>query len=124
MKVVQISSLEGTEFPAGRRTRVIVGQNGAVTAMNFSQGFVEIHQGGRIPLHSHDMEESYTILSGSGKMTVGAETLAVGKGDLVLIDPNLPHELVNTGDEELQMMFVYSPASVADHWKQELSGEL
>jgi len=124
MRIVSIRSIEGMEMPAGRTTRVIVGKNGAIQGANFAQGYVEIHVGGEIPLHAHAMEETYTILSGTGEMTVAEETRRVKRGDLVLIDPDLPHGLKNVGETELQLMFVYSPATIADHWGQELSGEL
>ena len=35
---VNIWDIKGTEFPAGRRTRVILGQNGAMEGSKFCQG--------------------------------------------------------------------------------------
>ena len=40
MEKVNIWDIEGTEFPAGRRTRVILGQNGAMEGSKFCQGYV------------------------------------------------------------------------------------
>lgn len=124
MEKINIFEIEGTEFPAGRRTRVIIGDNGAISGEYFCQGYVVIYKGGYIPLHEHITVETYTILKGVGEMTVDGKTAEVKAGDCVYIDKNKEHGLKNTGDEELHMMFVYAPKMVADHWGQELSGEL
>ena len=49
MEKVNIWDIEGTEFPAGRRTRVILGQNGAMEGSKFCQGYVVVYKGGGIP---------------------------------------------------------------------------
>ena len=43
MQKVNIWDIEGTEFPAGRRTRVILGQNGAMEGDKFCQGYVVVY---------------------------------------------------------------------------------
>lgn len=123
-KVNVFEDIEGTEFPAGRRTRVIIGENGAINGDYFCQGYVVIYPGGSVPLHDHVTVETYTILKGRGMMTVDCETLAVKEGDTVYMESGKSHGLVNNGDEDLHMMFVYAPKMVAEHWAQESAGEL
>ena len=114
MKKVNIfEDIEGMEFPAGRRTRVMYGENGAVDGEYFCQGYVVIYPGGSIPLHDHITIETYTILKGTGELTIGNETQPVKAGDTAYVDRNQPHGLVNTGDEDMHMMFVYAPKMVA-----------
>lgn len=125
MKKVNIfEEIEGMEFPSGRRTRVMYGENGAVDGEYFCQGYVVIYPGGCIPLHDHFTVETYTILAGEGEMTVAGETQPVKAGDTVYIDHGQPHRLVNTQDTDLHMLFVYAPKMVAEHWAQEASGAL
>ncbi|MDR1534260.1 MAG: cupin domain-containing protein [Planctomycetota bacterium] len=124
MQKVNIFSIEGTEYPAGRRTRVILGDNGALPGQLFCQGYVEIHPGGSIPGHRHETVESYLILEGEGNMTVAGETLPVKKGDCVFVEPNQEHGLDNSGSGELRLVFVYAPKIVVDHWAREMAGEL
>lgn len=124
MNKVRIMEVEGTEFPAGRRTRVLLGENGAIDGEHFCQGFVVIYPGGYIPEHEHVTVESYTILKGTGVMTVDGESQPVSEGDLVYMESGKPHSLRNTGDTDMHMMFVYAPKMVVDHWAQEQSGEL
>ena len=47
MEKVNIWDIEGTEFPAGRRTRVILGQNGAMEGSKFCQGYVVVYRAER-----------------------------------------------------------------------------
>lgn len=125
MKKISIfKDIEGMEFPTGRRTRVMYGENGAINGEYFCQGYVVIYPGGSIPIHDHETIETYTIIKGRGEMTIGEETETVETGDSVYIDRNLPHGLVNTGTEDMHMMFVYAPKVVVDHWAQEMNGEL
>jgi len=119
-----LKDVEGTEFPAGRRTRVLVGVDSPIQAQHFVQGYVVIYPGGSIPAHEHETEETYTILNGSGEMTVGSEVRAVSTFDLVYIPPGVEHALKNTGTEPMEMMFVYAPKMVVDHWAQEKNGTL
>ena len=123
-KVNVFTEIEGTEFPAGRRTRVVIGENGAINGDYFCQGYVVIYPGGTIPLHDHVTVETYTILNGQGEMTVDGETEAVQEGDAIYIESGKSHGLVNTGTEDMHMMFVYAPKMIAEHWAQETAGEL
>lgn len=59
MTVFQIDEVQGTRFPAGRHTRVIVGPGGPVEAQGFVMGHVTIFPGGSVPVHSHAQEEVY-----------------------------------------------------------------
>ena len=124
MQKVNIFDIEGMEFPAGRRTRVILGDNGAIGGEYFCQGYVVIYPKGSVPLHEHETVESYTVLRGSGVMTVGEESEPVREGDLVYVERGKPHSLTNTGECDLHMMFVYAPKMVVDHWAQEQAGTL
>lgn len=124
MERINIWDVEGTEFPAGRRTRVILGQNGAMKGEQFCQGYVVIYKDGSIPEHEHETVESYTVIKGMGEMDVDGERQVVREGDCIFIRSGQKHALYNKGEGELHMMFVYSPSVIVDHWAQEQNGEL
>lgn len=124
MNKIKIMDVEGTEFPAGRKTRVLLGENGAINGEHFCQGYVVIYPGGYIPEHEHPTVESYTILQGHGVMTVDGESQPIFQGELVYMEAGKSHGLRNTGDRDMHMMFVYAPNMIVDHWAQEKSGEL
>lgn len=119
MDKINIFDIEGMEFPAGRRTRVILGQNGAIRGEKFCQGFVVIYPGGGIPEHNHETVESYTILKGYGVIEIDGEKQRVKEGDFVFIPSGKSHSLSNTGEEDMHMVFVYAPDIIVDHWAQE-----
>ena len=124
MNKINLFQIEGMTFPSGRRTRVMLGENGAINGEYFCQGYVVVDPNGTVPEHVHETVESYTILQGQGEITVSGETQPVGPGDMVYIERGQPHSLRNTGDSDMHMMFVYAPKMVVDHWAQEASGEL
>src|SRR2546430_1886868 len=67
--------------------------------------------GARVARHHHQAtEEVYYILSGHGRMTVGAEERAVAAGDAVFIPRETSHTLANTGPEPLVLLLVCGPA--------------
>ena len=54
-----IFEIKGTEFPAGRCTRVMLGENGCINGDYFCQGYVMVHPDGSVPEHDHATVESY-----------------------------------------------------------------
>jgi len=123
MKTVKLNEIKGMTFPAGRTTRVLTGQN-MLPTKNFTAGYVVIEPKGKVPLHNHSNEEIYIFVKGKGKMTVGSEEETVEAVSAVYVESNAKHFLQNTGDEEMIMIFVYSPAGIAAHWSEEIAGKL
>jgi len=62
-----------------------------------------------IPHHHAVTEEIYYILAGSGDMTLGDDTRAVGPGDAIAIPPGLRHTIRNTGSSELVFLCTCAP---------------
>ena len=62
------------------------------------------------PLHNHHAnEEMFFILQGTGELRVGEASYPLRKGDFVANPPggpDLAHQIVNTGDEELRYLAV------------------
>lgn len=124
MQFHTIADIEGTIFPAGRHTRVMVGEKAPIRAQHFQMGRVTIFPGGKVPLHHHPNEEVYVALEGQGHIQVGDEQRPFPAGSYIYIPPDTPHELTNPGDKDFTFLFVYAPAATVDHWKQELEGTL
>lgn len=123
MKIVKLDDIEGMTFAAGRTTRVLTGRN-LLPTKNFTAGYVVIQPKGRIPLHAHSNEEIYIFAKGTGKMKVGSKEEIVEAVSAIYIEPNAEHLLQNIGDDEMIMIFVYSPAGIANHWSEEMAGKL
>lgn len=123
MKVVKLNEIEGMTFPAGRTTKVFTGDH-LLPVKNFTAGYVVIKPKGRVPLHAHTNEEIYIILKGKGIMKVGAEEKGVEAVCAIYIEPQAEHLLQNTEDDDLIMIFVYSPSGIVNHWSEEMTGKL
>jgi len=80
--------------------------------------------GGQVPWHNQEQEEVYFIVEGEGEMCLGEERQAVRTGQAVFIPSKVFHQLTNTGDKPMRMIYVYGPAGDVAHWKQELEGTL
>ena len=125
MTIADLSEIQGRTYPARRRTQNLVGGVSPVQAKNFSMGNVTLEpKGGQVPWHNQEQEEVYFIVEGEGEMCLGEERKAVRTGQAVFIPSKVFHQLTNTGDKPMRMIYVYGPAGDVAHWKQELEGTL
>ena len=125
MIVADLSQIEGRVYPARRRTRNLVGGASPIQCENFCLGYVVLEpKGGQVPWHNQEQEEIYFVLEGTGEMCLGEERQTVTSGQAVYIPPGVFHQLTNTGDTPMKMMYCYGPAGDVAHWRQELDGTL
>lgn len=125
MIIADLNEMEGRVYPARRRTRNLVGGVSPIQATNFSLGFVLLEpDGGQVPWHNQEQEETYFILEGEGEMCLGEEHQIVSSGQAVYIPSGVFHQLTNTGSTPMKMLYCYGPAGDVAHWKQELEGTL
>lgn len=119
MSKINLNDIEGMRFPTGRHTRVLIGADSPIQADNFTMGYVKIDPQGSVPKHDHYQEEVYYIVAGNGTINLDGEISEASEGTAIYIPSNTSHELINTSDNEMIMMFVYSPAGTVEHWDEE-----
>jgi mannose-6-phosphate isomerase-like protein (cupin superfamily) len=125
MTRVDLDAVEGRRFPAGRRTKHIVGGLSPIQSPDFALGLVTLDpDGGQVPWHNQDQQEVYFVVEGTGEMCLGTEREAVGSGQAVAIPPGVFHQITNTGSTPLRLIYCYGPAGDVAHWRQELDGTL
>ncbi len=125
MVTIDANEVEGRRYPAGRRTRAIVGGASPLQARNFCLGLVVLDPGGgQVPWHNQEQEEVYLVLEGTGEMCLGAERAILRAGQAVSIPPRIFHQITNVGQEPLRLVYCYGPAGDVAHWRQELEGTL
>jgi quercetin dioxygenase-like cupin family protein len=61
--------------------------------------------GQEVPLHYHDSNEYWIIISGKGICTTEGDTYEIGPGDLVLTKKGDEHSLIVT--EEMVAVYIY-----------------
>ena len=125
MIIADLADIEGRGYPAGRRTKNLVGGLSPITAEHFCMGYVTLDPGGgQVPWHNQDQEEIYFVIEGEGEMCLGEERAPIRAGQAVYIPPGKFHQLTNTGGVRMVMLYCYSPAGDVAHWRQELDGTL
>ena len=125
MNIADLNEIEGRRYPAGRRTRNLVGGASPIQAESFCLGYVTLDpDGGQVPWHNHVQEEVYFILEGTAEMCIDHERQLLTAGQAVYIPSEAFHQLTNIGDEPLKMIYCYGPAGDVAHWRQELEGTL
>jgi mannose-6-phosphate isomerase-like protein (cupin superfamily) len=125
MTIADLSLIEGRRYPARRRTQNIAGGLSPIQATAFSMGYVTLDpDGGQVPWHNQEQEELYFVLEGTGEMCLGDERQTMKAGQSVFIPPRVFHQMTNTGEGPLRMIYVYGPAGDVAHWRQELEGTL
>ena len=124
MDFARVQDIAGTVFPAGRHTRVLVGETAPITAKGFCMGQVTVFPGGQVPAHEHGQEEVYYVIDGQGEIEIDGETQVVTRGEAVYVPSGKTHNLRNPRTENMTFIFVYSPAGVVDHWKEEMAGKM
>lgn len=71
---------------------------------------MSIPPGGDIGYESHEhVEQLLFVQSGRGRVVIAGEAQPIGPGDVVVATPGVGHDIVNTGDEPLQIFTVYTP---------------
>jgi len=125
MIVADLAKIAGRGYPARCRTQNLVGGASPIQATNFSMGHVTLEpRGGQVPWHNQEQEEIYFIVEGTGEMCLGEEKQTVRAGQAVYIPPRVFHQLTNTGETAMRMLYCYGPAGDVAHWRQELDGTL
>lgn len=77
---------------------------------NQSLAEARVPPGGITALHRHRAsEELYSVLEGTGQMTLGDKRFAVAAGDTVCIPPGTPHRIENTGAGTLKILCCCAP---------------
>jgi quercetin dioxygenase-like cupin family protein len=125
MIIADLKSIEGRVYPARRRTQNLIGGASPIQAKNFAMGYVTLEpRGGQVPWHNQEQEEIYFIVDGIGEMCLGEERRTISSGQAAYIPSGIFHQLTNTGDAPMHMIYCYSPTGEVAHWRQELAGIL
>jgi mannose-6-phosphate isomerase-like protein (cupin superfamily) len=123
--IADLAQIAGRVYPARRRTQNLVGGMSPIQASNFAMGMVTLEPGGgQVPWHNQEQEEIYFIVEGTGEMCLGEEKRAISTGQAAYIPSGVFHQLTNTGQTPMRMMYCYGPAGDVAHWRQELAGTL
>jgi quercetin dioxygenase-like cupin family protein len=75
---------------------------------NMVMGVARLRKGESLEPHRHAEPESYFGLRGRGVVTVEGARHIIEAGTLVFIPGNAQHQIVNDGNEELQILYAFA----------------
>lgn len=73
-----------------------------------------LQPGEDIGLEVHDLDQFLYVVDGTGEAVVGSDSDTVQAGSAVIVPAGAEHNVTNTGQSELKLFTVYSPAEHAD----------
>jgi uncharacterized cupin superfamily protein len=105
--VVDLTAVEQGEATAGRA--FLLGATPEVGCASVTQ-FIGLIPPGRAPDHFHGYDEVIYVLEGEGVLEIGGEQAPLRPGTCIHLPRRLVHCLANTGDAELRVLGVFTPA--------------
>ena len=107
--VIDSEKVEGVRRMPSRISKLLLSEF-SVGAKNLSMGVNITDIGSMIPKHAHEGgEEAMFIISGKGTLVVENEERELGPGMAIYMPPGVEHSILNTGEGELKLVWVYSP---------------
>lgn len=114
LKAVNIKDVEGIRRDPPRTSWILVSEK-TVGSQNLAMGINRTHPGGEVPLHKHEHEEEVMyFISGKGRFITDDDEIALEPGVCVYNPPGGMHKIVNTGDVDLEFVWIYAP-QLASH---------
>lgn len=81
---------------------------------DLGMGLATVPPGGSTETHSHPEFEHFLIVAGSGRALIGDETVEVGRGDILVVDPERVHHFENTSlDCPMEVLCLWSMEAFA-----------
>ncbi len=84
----------------------------ATGATAFVNGVTAFPSGGAIPWHTHNVDESVTLLEGTGQFESEGTVQTVKPWDTVFVPAGVPHRFVNKGNSTMRILWVYGGTRV------------
>lgn len=91
---------------------------GSVKFEGYAYGFgtsffhVKDQPGEGPPLHIHPYPETWIVIKGSVRFTVGGEDIAASPGNIVVAGREIPHKFVNVGTGLLEMVCIHPSPNI------------
>jgi mannose-6-phosphate isomerase-like protein (cupin superfamily) len=78
--------------------------------------FVDMEPGNGPRLHRHAYEEIFIVLEGQAKFTIGSGTVDARAGQVLIVEPGVPHKFVNSGDGPLRQIDIHASDRFITEW--------
>jgi mannose-6-phosphate isomerase-like protein (cupin superfamily) len=78
--------------------------------------FVDMKPGDGPRLHRHAYEEIFIVLEGQATFTIGSGTTVAHAGQVLIVQPGVPHKFVNSGTGRLRQIDVHASDRFITEW--------
>lgn len=75
-------------------------------------GITTFQPGTRLPLHSHNVEESVLVLEGQATAQIGEQHVDLSPGNATWVPRGVPHRFLNRGPSLMRIYWVYAGREV------------
>jgi quercetin dioxygenase-like cupin family protein len=99
VEVVNLAEVEPIELPQGSWSRMLA------KGERSSLGYSVFTPGAELAAVCHETEEVAYVVAGSGELRLDDGAVSFREGDAMRIAPGVWHAVVNTGDEDVVMVF-------------------
>ena len=109
--MIIVRQKDAPAFPASPPSKKItkIMMDPVLGSKHVAVGFTTYPVGEKGSPHAHTGEETIFILKGGAKVSSSKEEQTLEAGDIVYLPPNEIHTLANSGEENLQFIWVYTP---------------
>lgn len=107
--------LRPSELPSINRAKGVITQPLVMPergSKSLTMGISTFRPGAVIPLHTHNVEEAITILSGEAVAIIDGQETVCHPFDTTFVPPGVPHHFRNDSAGEMQFLWTYGGAHV------------
>lgn len=104
--LVRLDEIEKIDLPAGSWSKMVL-DSASLKGNQSSLGYSLFKPGTVLSAVSHETEEVAIVISGQGELRLDERAIQYGPGDALFIPPNTWHAVVNTGDDDVIMVFSF-----------------
>ena len=109
--VLRCTEIRPFDRGTGVKTIPLVGKWNA-TGNTVTTGITIFGPGTAIPLHTHNVEESVTVLEGEATAVIGEERYDLEPEDTTWCPAGVPHRFINRGPGQMRILWVYGGRDV------------
>lgn len=78
--------------------------------------FIDVEPGEGPRLHRHPYEEIFIVLEGRATYTAGSDIVEARAGQVLMVEPGVPHRFVNSGDGRLRQIDIHASDRFVTEW--------
>jgi mannose-6-phosphate isomerase-like protein (cupin superfamily) len=113
MYVIANEQREKVAFP-GIEHVTLAGSDDGLAGLSIWRQSVQ--RGAATPPHKHDCEEVVLVSAGSGALHIDGRVIPFGADSTLVLPPDTPHQIINTGTAELKLLGIFSASPVRTYF--------